>query len=418
MLPEFAPLAYAAPAMTLHLPTLAFACAVALAMSAGVMTMYGLSQRTYRGYWWWVGAQWGLTLGLLLQLLRDVQPLVLPLANALMLQWPIVLLAGMRRFASRNRLNVPPRTDWLLLAACLVAWLAAWTAGADLPMRVAVFAACSALLHGYTALLLTRLTEFGSGSALRALVGTQALVVSVEILRVVAARPGGGVPWIGEQHLLATGLAAVLAALLATHLAFLLTNERTEANLLAMQRKLRYLADMDVLTRVPNRRHFHELSNQVLIGREDESHTLMMFDIDHFKRINDTLGHARGDEALRQVARCVRDSLRGQDVPGRLGGDEFAVLLPGTQVQDAMAVALRISIALEACQPDPAAAPLSLSFGMVQLHDGEAVVDALRRADQALYEAKRQGRSRAVIATGVETRPVFGTSRPMGLSAG
>jgi diguanylate cyclase (GGDEF)-like protein len=402
----------------LHLPTLSILCTGALATSAAVMTLYGRTQRTYRGFWWWVGAQWGLALALGLQLMRESHPLVLPVANLLLLQWPIVVLAGMRRFSSRHGPRVPARLDWGLLVACWLAWFVTWLGDAGLAARVAVYAVGAALLHGYAALLLARLAEFRTGSALKALVAVQLLEVAVQVARAFAAWPGGPQPLMADDLLLAGGLITVMTALVMVYLSLLLTNERTEANLLAMQRKLRYLADMDVLTRVPNRRHFHELAAQVLAGRDGEEHALMMFDIDHFKRINDTLGHATGDEALRQVAHCMRESLRGQDVAGRLGGDEFAVLLPGTTVQDALAVAARIAAALDGRQVAPDLVPLSLSFGMVQLHEGEAIIDALRRADQALYEAKRQGRSRAVIASGIETRPVFGQSRPMGLSAG
>ena len=112
----------------------------------------------------------------------------------------------------------------------------------------------------------------------------------------------------------------------------------------------------------------------------------------------------------------MRESLRAQDVAGRLGGDEFAVLLPETGVDDAMTVASRIVALLADRQVAPNLAPLSLSFGVVRLHPGEALDNALRRADQALYEAKRQGRSRAVAAFGQEARPVFGESRSLGLT--
>ena len=221
----------------------------------------------------------------------------------------------------------------------------------------------------------------------------------------------------GENMLLASGLVIVVSSLVMVYLALMLTNERSEANLRTMHRKLRYLADIDVLTRVPNRRHFHELAARVLDAGAPPPCTLMMFDVDHFKRINDLLGHAAGDEALRQVARCVRDSLRTPDVAGRLGGDEFAVLLPGTGVDDAMTVASRMVARLADRQVAPTHAPLSLSFGIVQMHEGETLDDALRRADQALYEAKRQGRSRAVAAFGLEARPVFGESRSLGLTS-
>jgi diguanylate cyclase (GGDEF)-like protein len=141
-----------------------------------------------------------------------------------------------------------------------------------------------------------------------------------------------------------------------------------------------------------------------------------MFDIDHFKGINDHLGHAAGDRALRLVSRSMQEHLRTQDVAGRHGGDEFVLLLRQTVVRDAMAVAARIVSRIQDQSEEACLPALTLSFGVVQLHHGEAVDDALRRADQALYEAKRQGRSRAVAAIGDEDRPVFTESQRLGLT--
>ena len=89
--------------MNFHLPTLLIVCTVAVAASAAVMTLYAATQRTYRGMGWWVAAQWLLALGCLLQMFRDAAPELLPLANLLMLQWPVVVLGGMRRFTPRHR---------------------------------------------------------------------------------------------------------------------------------------------------------------------------------------------------------------------------------------------------------------------------------------------------------------------------
>jgi diguanylate cyclase (GGDEF)-like protein len=141
----------------------------------------------------------------------------------------------------------------------------------------------------------------------------------------------------------------------------------------------------------------------------------MMFDIDHFKQINDVLGHAAGDRALRLVARCVQDTLRDADVTGRHGGDEFVLLLPRTSVDDAIAVASRIVLRAQVLAAEESIPGLSLSFGVVQPQAGETVDDTLRRADLALYEAKRQGRGRAVIALGDEEQPVFSESQRLGL---
>ena len=402
--------------MTLHLPTLLYVCVAVLAMSAGVMTLFGATQRSYRGFWWWTAAQWMLTLGLLLQTVRDEYPSVLPLSNLLMMQWPIVVLGGMRRFYSRDGLRMPPLADWLMLTFAYGLWLATWASHGGMVARVAAFAAGALLLNLYGALLLTRIGEFRSSSALKALAATELLAAAVQALRLVRANMDPTPQQSGADVLLASGLVVAVSALVMVYLSLLLNYERTERNLRAMHRKLRFLADIDVLTRVPNRRHFHELAARVLASSRPGTSSVMMFDIDHFKRINDLLGHANGDEALRQVAHCVRDSLREQDVAGRLGGDEFAVLLPETGVNDAMAAAARIVSRLGDRQIAPQSAPLSLSFGVVLMRSDETVTEALNRADQALYEAKRQGRSRAVVAIGAEDKPVFGESRQLGLT--
>ena len=402
--------------MTLHLPTLLYLSIAMLVMSAGIMTLFGATRHVYRGFWWWSGAQWLLALGLLMHGFRDTYPAVLPLANLLVLQWPVVVLAGVRRFYSRNSLRLPPSADWLLLAITYLLWLAAWAAHGSVTTRVAAFALGCLLLHFYMAALLMRLSEFRKSTALKALFGTLIFAGAFQALRLLQTQSDALRLFPTEDLLVASGLVIVLAAMVMVYLGLLLTYERTETNLRATQKKLRFLADIDVLTRVPNRRHFHELATRTLAAGEPARAVLMMFDIDHFKQVNDLLGHASGDEALRQVARCMRDTLRGQDVAGRLGGDEFAVLLPETSVNDAMGVASRIVARLEDRQVAPRVKRISLSFGVVQLKADEVVNDALRRADQALYEAKRQGRSRAVVATGVEAEPVFGESRSLGLT--
>ncbi|MFO1334714.1 MAG: GGDEF domain-containing protein [Piscinibacter sp.] len=401
--------------MNFHLPTLLIVCTVAVAASAAVMTLYAATQRTYRGMGWWVSAQWLLTLGCLLQMFRDAAPELLPLANLLLLQWPVVVLGGMRRFTPRHPSRVPQAVDALLLAAAWLAWLAVWAAEGAVAARVAAFAAGACLLHLYGATLVWHMPERRASVATRMLVGIELAAAVLQALRVSAALALPPASPFAEGLLLASGLVIVISSLVMVYLALMLTNERSEAQLHEMHRQLRFLADIDVLTRVPNRRHFHELAARTLAEGVAAPCALMMLDVDHFKRINDEQGHAAGDAALREVGGCVREALRAPDIAGRLGGDEFAVLLPGTAVDDAIGVAGRIVARLgqrHAAQGGPA---LGLSFGVVQLQADESLDEALRRADQALYEAKRQGRSRAVPAFGAEDQPVFGESRPLGL---
>jgi diguanylate cyclase (GGDEF)-like protein len=144
---------------------------------------------------------------------------------------------------------------------------------------------------------------------------------------------------------------------------------------------------------------------------------LLLFDLDHFKQINDNLGHAAGDRALCLVSGSVLEHLRAPDVAGRHGGDEFVLLLRRAGTRDAMSVAARIAAEVQRRTSENRLPALSLSFGLVQIGADEMLDSALRRADQALYEAKRQGRSRAVSARGDEAQPIFSESQRLGLTA-
>jgi diguanylate cyclase (GGDEF)-like protein len=388
-----------------YFPTLLLISGAMLLMSAGVMTLFGSSRPVYRGYWCWVSSQWLVALGVFASAFNDRYPPLLVLSNLLTLQWPIVLLLGLRRFYARHPLRVPPMVDGVMIAGAYLVWFGTWVVFENKLQQSATFGLVAAALHVYAAFLVLSLREFKQNSALQLLALALLSGGGVQLLSAVDfIHHGNSMVW-GSQHAIASTIAAFL------------THERTELRLRFSKRRLRYLADIDTLTKVPNRRRFHELSSRMLSTNPGADSALLMFDIDHFKRINDTLGHAVGDEALRQVGHCTRDTLRELDVAGRLGGDEFAVLLPDTKVEEAMTVASRIVSRLEHRQVAPRIARLSLSFGVVQMHENEAITDALRRADQALYEAKRQGRSRAVIAMGGEERPVFSRSQPMGLAA-
>ncbi len=402
----------------LHLPTLLYVSVAMMALSAALMTLFGRTQHVYRGFWWWTAAQWLGTLGLALQVWRESHPAVLPLSNLLLLQWPIVTLAGVRRFFPRHALRIPPLADGLVFVAAYLLWLATWASGGSAHVRVEAFGTASCLLHIYSAALTTKLRGFQRSPALNALAVTQCIAAMVQTLRVVQAHLVN-VPWLaGDDMMLASGLVTLMLALAMVYLALLLTYERTGRRLLESQRQLRFLADTDTLTEVPNRRHFYELATKALALSAAGKASLVMFDIDHFKQINDRFGHAEGDEALREVARCTRETLRARDVAGRIGGDEFAMLLPETTTQEAMAVAARVATRLDEVHGDGHGVTLSLSFGVVLAREGENIADALHRADQALYEAKRQGRSRAVSAAGSAAAPVFGESQRMGLGAG
>jgi diguanylate cyclase (GGDEF)-like protein len=207
-------------------------------------------------------------------------------------------------------------------------------------------------------------------------------------------------------------LALAPAALVAAFATLLMVGERNERELRNSRRRLRVLAHLDTLTQLPNRRRFEELARRAQLDAGDAGTLLLMFDIDHFKQINDRLGHAAGDRALCLVAASVQAQMRAQDVAARLGGDEFVLLL-----RAAMSVSARMVTQLQDLAAQQGLPPLSLSFGIVQWPPREALPDALHRADLALYEAKRQGRSCAVAAHGDREEPQFSESRRLGLTA-
>ena len=147
-------------------------------------------------------------------------------------------------------------------------------------------------------------------------------------------------------------LATAVMALLMTQLSLVMNHERRIAHLLASQRKLRHLVDVDTLTRLPNRRHFHELAERAVEAARDAA-TLIVFDVDRMQRVNELLGHPTGDEALRQIGTALRETLRRRDVAGRLGGDDFAVVLPRTRLADSAIVVSRIIARLDDRQVAP-----------------------------------------------------------------
>ncbi len=126
----------------------------------------------------------------------------------------------------------------------------------------------------------------------------------------------------------------------------------------------------------------------------------LMIDLDHFKRINDTYGHAAGDTALMQVARVLSEAVRGSDVICRYGGEEFLVLAPETNLEGALALGEKIrAVAAQRFFGDGERAfPLTFSIGAAQLHPDESANDMIARADNALYNAKDTGRDRVEAA--------------------
>ena len=170
-------------------------------------------------------------------------------------------------------------------------------------------------------------------------------------------------------------------------------------------KELEDLASKDPLTGLHNRRHFSEVVSREFAAAEryGSDLTCLMFDLDHFKQINDRLGHRAGDEALISLANTITSELRTSDIAARFGGDEFILLLPQTSAMAARTLADRITKAFvrHAREKYPTV-PAGLSIGIASLsgtraHSAEALIN---EADKALYAAKARGRGCVVEAAG------------------
>jgi diguanylate cyclase (GGDEF)-like protein len=170
----------------------------------------------------------------------------------------------------------------------------------------------------------------------------------------------------------------------------------------ARARSLHALASTDPLTGVANRRHIERFGAQAFAKARarGEPMTVLTFDVDHFKKVNDAHGHLVGDRVLMRLTHACQGVLRHFDLLGRVGGEEFLVVLPNTRVEQAMAIAQRLRAASSSIDLSdiPGQSPVTISLGLAELHSEDADLTALlARADRALYRAKSAGRNRIEV---------------------
>lgn len=227
-------------------------------------------------------------------------------------------------------------------------------------------------------------SEHGFGWQMQEIIGAQILSIPAEEpLAKARAMYRGFLMLLGASFLL-------LFAALNLTLYHLVIVPMSEAN-----RQLQKIAEEDVLTGTRTRRCFLALLQNALQASHADGQplTVITFDIDHFKRINDSHGHAAGDQVLRQVCQLVMQTTKRRDHLGRLGGEEFALLLPNTALPGATALAQTLCDSL-AQRPFEHVGHVTASFGLAQSHAEDTVASLLQRADESLYRAKAGGRNR------------------------
>lgn len=168
-----------------------------------------------------------------------------------------------------------------------------------------------------------------------------------------------------------------------------------------LERELRRIASVDELTGLHTRRHVLELGEHEYrrLARHQRELAILLIDLDHFKRINDSHGHAAGDEVLRHVGSLFRASLREGDIAGRFGGEEFLAILPETDLPAARQIAERLRTCLDQSVIvwRDIRIRLTLSIGIATTVADEPIERTIARADRALYDAKRSGRNRVQV---------------------
>ena len=176
----------------------------------------------------------------------------------------------------------------------------------------------------------------------------------------------------------------------------------TNVSLSRYQRRIEEMAATDKLTGMLNRQAFDILMNKLMADRARSPRpvSVLMLDLDHFKRVNDQHGHAVGDRVLRQVAQTLQQTLRKSDIAVRWGGEEFLVVLDNCALEEARQIAEKIRERITQAQLDVGGQPLVLtvSAGVSQLGSDELPDQVIRRADGALYQAKNDGRNRVALA--------------------
>jgi diguanylate cyclase (GGDEF)-like protein len=173
-----------------------------------------------------------------------------------------------------------------------------------------------------------------------------------------------------------------------------------ESQVAARTRELEQLANLDVLTAIYNRRKATDLLEKETerAARYQQALSLVLFDLDFFKQVNDTHGHMEGDLVLKEVGETLRQNLRQSDIYARWGGEEFIIIMPHTNLETAKNVATKLQELVRTITYGDGSQTITASFGIAQHQQEEQSQSLLRRADDALYEAKNKGRDTIILA--------------------
>jgi diguanylate cyclase (GGDEF)-like protein len=170
------------------------------------------------------------------------------------------------------------------------------------------------------------------------------------------------------------------------------------SGMINMMKRLESAAYTDSLTGLYNRRHFMELAGMQFdrAKRADKPCHVMMMDLDAFKNVNDTYGHLAGDEVLKNVSACIKETVRSYDLVARYGGEEFVVMISDSDDETALRLAerIRVHVGESSCEYEGLTLKITFSIGVASCAEAESFEELLRHSDEAMYTAKNKGKNR------------------------
>jgi diguanylate cyclase (GGDEF)-like protein len=389
---------------SLDIHSLTVVLTVSSALLGVILFLIWRSRKTYPGFGLWTAGNALYAAGFMLMALRGMIPNILSivLANLLVLSAAALFLEGVRFFrgvASRRIFSV----SIVILQGLGIAYYTYVID--DLAVRIIIFSLFTAVINGLVARDLLYKAPQDLRFSFRFTGSLFAMHSLFLVFRTFSILLNPGPQDFFTPNLIQT-MTFMLSLLLGITWTFgfvMLNSERLEVELKKTQVELQRLAAIDFLTGIANHRSFFEAGEQEIQRARRYGHPLavLMVDLDHFKQVNDTYGHAAGDKVLVAMTASLRNHLRDIDVFGRLGGEEFAILLPETDLAGGWVTAerLRTAVAETAIDAGDVVLKITISIGVALLSPDDPGLDAvLKRADDAMYEAKRAGRNRVMVA--------------------
>lgn len=360
------------------------------------------TQKTYAGFTYMALSTAMIALTFLLFAVRGWIPDYISIlgANLLIGMASILRLEGFRRFVGNEQFR---RGNLIIVVAMLIA--AAYFSSVENSELMRAITVSCAVIYFVTNIIYILVKS--PNQVEKPLIS---IIVAMHVVYVLVMA-GRAVAWLvfwPDMHLFASTAINVsyfiydlMNNIALTIIYIMMNGQRLTSRLTVAQQALELLATRDSLTELYNNRTLRELGQAELLRSRRMKHamTLLMFDIDHFKSVNDTYGHAAGDKVLKVLGQHALKSCRDMDIVARMGGDEFVILLPETSGDKGLVVAerLRQIVAQHCCDWESNPIKVTLSIGLAELTTEDQEFESLlRRADDALYEAKRTGRDRLV----------------------